>query len=221
MEGHAYPGDHQVKGVRKLLGQLVVAKNPFAEGKWIVIISGISGPATLGIAQMLTGCMYKEFTINNLQSVNQEEKTVIESAVSDCRGVLGEGNPQTPSDVGRVPYDALSEHMLSKLLKVAGFVRRRTSFAPLLTDVCLPDDGTTFGTVDIAEIHLLIVISTSECFRRQFINVFSTEIQGECVKSQGIRTELLDFTVRLVRLDESKIAWVERCGFHFKIVSFR
>lgn len=142
MEAHAYPGDHKVNGIRKLLGQLVVAKNPFADGKWIVIISGISGPATLGIAQMLTGCMYKEFTVNNLQPRSEDEKTVIEEAVLKYRTLVGEGNLKPNSDIGRVPYDALSEHMLSKLLKVTEHTAGEVN-ALVAVDVYYPLRGET------------------------------------------------------------------------------
>lgn len=116
MEDHAYPADQEVRGVRRLLGQLVVAKNPFALGKWIVIVSGISGPATLGIAQMLTGCMYKEFTINSLVELAETDKDVVEKTVSFYRNKM-QGGLAANNDPGRLPYDSLSEHMLLTLLK--------------------------------------------------------------------------------------------------------
>lgn len=119
MEEHAYPGGQEISGVRRLLGQLVVAKNPFLEGKWIVIISGISGPATLGIAQLLTGCMYKEFTINNLQPTTEEERMRLEEPISKYKRIVTNEVLPQKDDVGKVPYDALSEHMLNKLLTVA------------------------------------------------------------------------------------------------------
>ena len=66
LEEHKYPGD-STEQINTLLGQLVVAENPVAKGKKIIIISGISGPATFGIAQLLTGGVYDEFTINYLR----------------------------------------------------------------------------------------------------------------------------------------------------------
>ncbi|MHC4741930.1 MAG: hypothetical protein ACYS8Z_08475 [Planctomycetota bacterium] len=108
---HSYPGGGQSSGIKTLLGQLVVAKNPFADNKWIVIISGISGPATLGIAQMLTGCIYKEFTVNNLKPIPPEVA---------ARGPIHEGDDNTPKDDDRRTYDHLSEQMLTSLLKTAG-----------------------------------------------------------------------------------------------------
>lgn len=140
MERHVSPGANDLGGVRRLLGQLVVAKNPFAPGKWIVIISGISGPATLGIAQMLTGCMYEEFTINNKQQdqkdkqqdqkeLSHEIKTFIskysETAkaesplqnIETCKVVCNALSEYLVND--RVAYDTLSEYMLSRLLEIA------------------------------------------------------------------------------------------------------
>lgn len=38
-----------------LLGHLVVARNPFSTQNIVVILNGVSGPATFGLAQMLTG----------------------------------------------------------------------------------------------------------------------------------------------------------------------
>ncbi|NTW16607.1 MAG: hypothetical protein HGA41_04000, partial [Syntrophaceae bacterium] len=119
MEKHAYPKGGEMSGVRRLLGQLVVAKNPFTKGKWIVIVSGISGPATLGIAQMLTGCMYKEFTINNLGKGDDAVRNQIEEPVSRYSTIVREGSPLPLTDVGRIPYEALSEHMLTNILKTA------------------------------------------------------------------------------------------------------
>jgi len=123
MKEHVYPAAEGVKGVRNLLGQLIVAKNPLAEGadKWIVIISGISGPATMGIAQMLTGGMYQEFTINYLADQNNdEEEDKRKQIITDyCQQAKTEPKEETPgiSD-GLVSYAELSEHMLSKLSEV-------------------------------------------------------------------------------------------------------
>lgn len=118
MEDHAYPKSGQDSGVKTLLGQLVVAKNPIVEKKWIVIISGISGPATLGIAQMLTGCMYKEFTINNLKSCDTAEWQQVEDVVNKYSAIVRDGSSLPIEDGARLPYAALSEHMLTTLLKV-------------------------------------------------------------------------------------------------------
>ena len=116
MEKHASPADEEINGVYHLLGQLVVAKNPKAKGKWIIIISGISGPATLGIAQMLTGCMYKEFTINSASLDIEKQK--VDSLINQYRTKIKEWLP-LDIDPGKVPYDSLSEHMIEKLLTIA------------------------------------------------------------------------------------------------------
>ena len=79
---HSYPSDN-VTGLRILLGQLVVSRNPVSKDKWMIVISGISGPATLGIAQMLTGCMYSEFTINDTDPLAKENSELIQQAISD------------------------------------------------------------------------------------------------------------------------------------------
>lgn len=119
MEDHAYPKGGQESGVKRLLGQLVVARNPFALGKWIVIISGISGPATLGIAQMLTGCMYKEFTINNLKPIDTADWPQVDETVTRYAAIVREGSPLPLEEGTRFPYEALSEHMLTALLRTA------------------------------------------------------------------------------------------------------
>jgi hypothetical protein len=118
MEPHTYPADQETNIVRHLLGQLVIAKNPKEKGKWIIIISGISGPATLGIAQMLTGCMYKEFTINSVQPASDIEKQQIDSAIAEHRKKIQKGLSLGP-EPGKIPYDSLSEHILKQLLDVA------------------------------------------------------------------------------------------------------
>jgi hypothetical protein len=119
MEAHAYPKSGQDSGVKRLLGQLVVAKNPFAKGKWIVIISGISGPATLGIAQMLTGCMYKEFTINNLKPITTSDWEQVEETANQYATMVRDGSPLPMEDGTWLPYESLSEFMLTDLLRVA------------------------------------------------------------------------------------------------------
>jgi len=118
MEKHAYPADQEAHGVRKLLGQLVVAKNPFAPGKWILIVSGISGPATLGIAQMLIGCMYEEFTINSATAVPESEKARVEECVGAYRKQVSIASP-IESEGNKMPFGALSEQALERLLRIA------------------------------------------------------------------------------------------------------
>lgn len=127
---HCNPGDIKTGCVNELYGQLVVAKDPDTE-KWIVIISGISGPATLGIAQMLTGCMYEEFTVNKIKVADSKEeqekytKDLIE--IKKCVKTVADKNktftdkviiPSLEADDFRVPYDNLSESMLSSLFKI-------------------------------------------------------------------------------------------------------
>lgn len=112
---HEYPGNSKDAGPRNLLGQLVVAKNPFADDKWIVIIAGISGPATLGIAQMLTGCMYKEFTVKSTSM--EKDKSKIEASIMDYKkGFLNNIEGMDKSTPG-IEYDSLSEKLIGELLQ--------------------------------------------------------------------------------------------------------
>jgi hypothetical protein len=82
LENHRYPhpnslnltSNNKATCYNVLLGQLIVAPNPVSNDKKVIIISGISGPATFGIAQILTGCMYNEFTVNNHASSQQVER---------------------------------------------------------------------------------------------------------------------------------------------------
>ena len=128
-----------MSGVKRLLGQLVVARNPFADQKWIVIISGISGPATLGIAQMLTGCMYKEFTINNAHPIeNAKDREQVENALGHYRKIVREGSPLPFGESGYLPYDALSEHMLTFLLTMAAKSQGQIN-ALIAVDVYYPE----------------------------------------------------------------------------------
>lgn len=49
-----YPQDKAEKEFQ-ILAHLVVARNPFSEDNVVVILNGVSGPATYGLAQLLTG----------------------------------------------------------------------------------------------------------------------------------------------------------------------
>ncbi len=57
--------------IRKTYGNLIVSNNPKQKGKKIIILNGISGTATLALAQLITGCRYDEFliSIERLQQV--------------------------------------------------------------------------------------------------------------------------------------------------------
>jgi hypothetical protein len=46
-------------------GYFAVLQNPYSKDKKIIILSGISGPATLALAQMLTG--YKGYPVKGIQ----------------------------------------------------------------------------------------------------------------------------------------------------------
>jgi hypothetical protein len=132
------------KGLKNLLGQLVVAENPECTPghpkKWIIIISGISGPATLGIAQILTGCVYKEFTTDGIPPGNAEcssetRKECANDTPVKCPNdrddrreciyrAVAEFRKDCPPDIDgifkserTVPYGALSEELLKKLIK--------------------------------------------------------------------------------------------------------
>jgi len=52
-----------------LYGHMAFFRNPYSgdkEDKYILILSGISGPATMAMAQILTGCMNPDVTVNGL-----------------------------------------------------------------------------------------------------------------------------------------------------------
>ncbi len=104
LKEYFYPLDGKERTQFSILGQLIVARNPFSLKNWIIIISGISGPASLGIAQMLTGCVNNEFTINQ---VAEGEKTEVIEALK-LQPEAKNGND--------INYDFLSDRMLEKLL---------------------------------------------------------------------------------------------------------
>ncbi len=95
--------------LRKLYGQLIVCRNPWYSDNWIVIINGTSGPATLGITQILTGCQYKDFTMRS-DAVPREVK----------EQMFREWSKGTPESIhqGEMPsYNELSENLLTECLK--------------------------------------------------------------------------------------------------------
>lgn len=116
--------DDKTDCVHILSGQLVVAKN-LTTDKWIVIISGISGPATLGIAQMLTGCMYEEFTVKKIKAPDDEsgKKKYLEDLkkIEDKIKYVEDKTvkPDRSGSYGKastaVQYNNLSEHMLNQI----------------------------------------------------------------------------------------------------------
>lgn len=118
-EHHAYP-NRDDRGLKVLLGQLVVADNPCAPGKSIIVISGISGPATLGIAQMLTGCVYSEFTTNSLDvekpsgtDSSAAEKVLI--AIEEFKKKCLKGQKSIADSGYQIPHATLSEDLLRSL----------------------------------------------------------------------------------------------------------
>jgi len=50
-----YYSQDDAKQKFEILAHLVIVRNPFSEGNVIVILNGVSGPATYGLAQILTG----------------------------------------------------------------------------------------------------------------------------------------------------------------------
>jgi len=65
--------------------------------------------------------MYKEFTINNVKPIeNQADRKQVESTVARYAKIVREGSPLPLAEGVRLPYDALSEHMLTSLLRAAG-----------------------------------------------------------------------------------------------------
>lgn len=96
--------------LRKLYGQLIVCRNPWSYDNWIVIINGTSGPATLGITQILTGCQYKDFTMQ-ADAVPQDVRTKM---FREWLGELSEGNHEET-----IPnYNELSENLLTECLNL-------------------------------------------------------------------------------------------------------
>jgi hypothetical protein len=119
LEKHLFPYEGTGQ-INHLLGHLTVAPNPFGDdrNKWVIVINGISGPATCGIAQMLTGCKYQEFTVNryripgpNAESSLKDEfmREVQAFDVSLAKGT------KTPKDGAliEIAYDELCEMSLS------------------------------------------------------------------------------------------------------------
>lgn len=131
LEPHYSPEDKNANRIRKLLGLLIVARNPFSSQHWIVIICGISGPATLGIAQMLTGCIYSEFTVNKLKS--DEESKFVKNWLNnvdnlakwrDSRENLNINDSIMNGLLYPIDYSILSENKLERLnelLREKGF----------------------------------------------------------------------------------------------------
>ncbi|KAF0143651.1 MAG: hypothetical protein FD156_2461 [Nitrospirae bacterium] len=119
VEDHFFPDEIVAEGVHILLGQLIVAKNPFprphGSDNWIIVISGISGPATLGIAQMLTGCVYSEFTVNSLKTKSEQEFNTIVKWLEDSKNRTTLGISDNTVAIPNIAYDAMSEQRLEVL----------------------------------------------------------------------------------------------------------
>ncbi len=119
VELHFFPDETDVEGVHILYGQLIVAKNPFprphGSDNWIIIISGISGPATLGIAQMLTGCVYSEFTVNSLKTKSDQDFNIIVKWLEDSKKRTTLGISGDTVAIPNIAYDAMSEQRLEVL----------------------------------------------------------------------------------------------------------
>jgi len=146
MHEHINPGDRQGKfseaadsKTNLMLGQLVAAKNPFGEdkNKTIIIVSGVSGPATFGIAQMITGRMYDQF--NDI--AEYQEKINANEAL---RTKFGYNRRVTETDVPSL-YSAQSEDILEKIVR-----KRINSERPEITDV--PEAGSLDGCCAIVDV---------------------------------------------------------------------
>ncbi len=113
-EPYLYPKDSTEPTVKKLLGQIIVVENPFGKnGKWLMIISGTSGPATLGIAQMLTGVVHQEFTVNKIKEGCTETYLKINK---DFINKYLKDNKIDEFKDDYIQYDALSEEMIKTIL---------------------------------------------------------------------------------------------------------
>jgi len=108
--------------IQKLYGQLVVAKNPVSEGKWLIIISGISGPATLGIAQMLTGVVHQEHTVNTISENGVDTYYKMENVCINAHLNKENYEVKVEYDVedNCLQYEALSEKLIKKINEKAG-----------------------------------------------------------------------------------------------------
>ncbi len=117
------------KELKTFYGQLIVCRNPWSMDKWIVILNGTSGPATLGMAQILTGCLFTEFTIIHV------DKDVSKPIIAQWYKQAQQQEQPT------INYNDWSEELLAKCLNLldsnsAGFE------ALVAVDVYYPSEGT-------------------------------------------------------------------------------
>ncbi len=127
VEKHFFPDDKGESGVHTLLGQLIVAPNPFAGQergkKWMIILNGISGPSTFGIAQMLTGCIYSEFTVNRLSSTAGESEIRIKQLQSWLEKNSHQDAVRSDEKANirfNIDYGSMSEEKIEKLNSTIG-----------------------------------------------------------------------------------------------------
>lgn len=83
-------------------------------GKQVIVLQGITGPATLGVVQALTGAINKQFTIyynkRNYEDFTEQEKKVIEK-------VKSESSQYKECFDNKVPVSQLLDHMSEKITK--------------------------------------------------------------------------------------------------------
>lgn len=84
IDGHKRPQTYysQDKAEKEfqILAHLVVARNPFSEENVVVILNGVSGPATYGLAQLLTGAGGTKASASEklLKEINEKWATRVE-----------------------------------------------------------------------------------------------------------------------------------------------
>lgn len=82
---------------------------------WTVVLQGITGPATLGVTQALTGGINEQFTIFNKEAVKQDTRDMLIQAVSkessDLREFLSEQNDKATPDLMHIQSEKIAKKL--------------------------------------------------------------------------------------------------------------
>jgi hypothetical protein len=98
--------------IRGSHGYLAMFKNPYSEKKWILVLSGVSGPATLSLAHILTGC--KNNKTNMKDDWQKKLNSSIDGFLMDHKG-LWEMDRYSGYKASGYSYDKLSEELVAEL----------------------------------------------------------------------------------------------------------
>ncbi|ABM02124.1 hypothetical protein Ping_0257 [Psychromonas ingrahamii 37] len=104
-------------------GHIAIFENPYSEGKRIIVLSGISGPATLALAQMLTGCINEETNYQLQYRVDKEKIKVDERKIHILGGVAENENEnendksKTESFIADLFYEHQDQEDLRSIFK--------------------------------------------------------------------------------------------------------